>query len=224
MAEMTMKGWYDGKWEVPDWKFDGPPALIINHMQMGIVGTGEYSGAPHAQEAAAIQASDMIASQKKLIDAFRAKGYPVIFISVVPNPFGRLPKWGFIYDMNAAKAPVGHVDKEKVRASCEVIPELGRRSDELLLYHTGCCPFTGSNLEDCLRKLGSEELVLAGFTAHSTLYNTVVQATNHWYSVVVARDATGAPERDADCAEIVLNKMMRMWGLVTTSDDIIAHL
>ena len=43
-------------------------------------------------------------------------------------------------------------------------------------------------------------------------------------SVVVPRYATGAPERDADCAEVVLNKMMRMWELVTTVDDLIAHL
>jgi nicotinamidase-related amidase len=224
MAEMAMKGWYDGKWEVPEWKFDGKPALIINHMQMGIVGTGAFSGAPHAQEAKTIEDNDIIGYQKKLLAAFRKKGLPVIFISVVPNPFGKLPKWGFIYEMNGEKAPVGHVDKPKVRELAEVIPELGRLPEELLLYHTGCCPFTGSNLEDALRKYGCEELVLAGFTAHSTLYNTVVQATNHWYSVVVARDATGAPERDADCAEIVLNKMMRMWGLVTTTEDIIAHL
>jgi hypothetical protein len=33
-----IKGWDTGEWEVPEWSFDGNPALIINYMQMGIAG------------------------------------------------------------------------------------------------------------------------------------------------------------------------------------------
>jgi len=224
MADMKMPGWTDGKWKVPRWKFDGNPALIINHMQVGIVGTGEFSGAPHEQEAKSIKDGDIIGYQKKLMKAFREKKLPVIFISVVPNPVGVLPKWGFIFEMNAAKAPAGHLNNPRVDEVTQVVPELGRKPSEPLLYHTGSCPFTGSHLDDVLRHHGVKDLVLAGFTAHSTIYNSVVQATNLGYSVVVPREATGAPERDKDCAEIVLNKMIRMWGLVTTVDDVIAHL
>lgn len=224
MADMAIPGWKDGKWKVPKWKFDGNPALIINHMQVGIVGTGEFSGSPHEQEAKSIEEGDIIGYQKKLLKAFRGKKLPIIFVSVIPNPIGILPKWGFIFEMSAAKAPAGRLNNAKLAKLTEVIPELGRRPDEQLVYHTGTCPFTGSHLEEVLRHHGVKDLVLCGYTAHSTIYNTVVQATNHWYSVVVPREATGAPERDKDCAEIVLNKMIRMWGLVTTVDDVIAHL
>jgi nicotinamidase-related amidase len=106
----------------------------------------------------------------------------------------------------------------------QVIPALGRQPEELLLGHTGTCLFTGSNLNEVLRRHGVTDLVITGFTAHSTVYNSVIQATDMYYSVVVPGDSTGSPGRDAACAEIVLNQMMRMYALVTTTDDVIAHL
>ena len=30
MADIAIKGWQDGKWEVPEWRFDGKPALLIS--------------------------------------------------------------------------------------------------------------------------------------------------------------------------------------------------
>ena len=45
-------GWSTGEWKVPEWKFDGRPALIINHMQEGIVGSGKFTGAPATRMAA----------------------------------------------------------------------------------------------------------------------------------------------------------------------------
>ena len=226
MADLDdkIKGWSTGEWEVPEWSFDNKPALVINHMQVGIAGTGEFSGAPHSQEKKQMDALGTIEQQKKLIAAFRERGLPVIFMSVVPRPINYLPKWGFIFEMNQLVGPLGHLDNPKTTELTEVIPELGRLPEEPLLYHTGNSPMTGSHLEEYLRQFGVTEVVLTGWTAHSTLYNSVVQLTNHWFSVVVPADATGAPDRDMDCADIVLRKMMRMWGLVTTVDDVIAHL
>jgi nicotinamidase-related amidase len=222
--EHVIPGWVDGKWEVPEWSFDGNPALVINHMQVGIAGTGEFSGAPHSQEKKAMDALGTIEQQKKLIAAFRERKLPVVFMSVIPDPIGYLPKWGFIFEMSKLKAPKGQLNNPKLAELTEVMPEMGRRPEEPLFYHTGHSPLTGNHLEEYLRQFCVRDIVLTGWTAHSTLYNSIIQFTNHWYSVVVPRDATGAPERDQDCADVVLNKMMRMWGLVTTVDDVIAHL
>jgi nicotinamidase-related amidase len=222
--EHVIPGWVDGKWEVPEWSFDGNPALIINHMQVGIAGTGEFSGAPHSQEKKAMDRLGTIERQKKLIAAFRERNLPLVFMSVIPDPIGYLPKWGFIFEMSKLKAPKGQLNNPKLAELTEVMPEMGRRPEEPLFYHTGHSPLTGNHLEEYLRQFCVRDIVLTGWTAHSTLYNSMIQFTNHWYSVVVPRDATGAPERDQDCADVVLNKMMRMWGLVTTVDDVIAHL
>jgi nicotinamidase-related amidase len=222
--EDIIPGWTDGKWEVPEWSFTGRPALVINHMQMGIAGSGKFSGAPYEQEKKAMDELDTIAMQKKLIAAFREKKLPVIFVSVMSDPINYLPKWGFIFEMSKLTAPKGYLDNPELAEGCKIMPELGKLPEEPVFYHTGHSPMTGTHLEEYLRQFGVMDIVLTGWTAHSTLYNSMLQFTNHWYSVVVPRDATGAPERDADCAEIVLNKMMRMWGLVTTVDDVIAHI
>jgi len=226
MADLKgiIPGWETGEWKVPEWSFDGNPALIINHMQVGIAGTGEYSGAPFEQEVKAMKKLGTIEKQKKLIAAFRERNLPVIFVSVIANAIGFIPKWGFILEMTRLKAPKGNLDNPRVKELCEVIPELGRLPEEPLFYHTSHSPLTGNNLEHYLRNLGVKDIVLTGWTAHSTLYNSLIQFTDRYFSVVIPKDATGAPERDADCADIVLRKMARMWGLVTTVDDVIVHL
>jgi len=226
MAELSgiIPGWDNGDWEVPEWSFDGNPALVINHMQVGIAGTGKMSGAPFAQEKEAMERLNTIAMQKKLIAAFREKKLPVVFVSVIPNPIGYLPKWGHIFEMSKLTAPEGRLNNKDLDELTQIIPEMGKLPEEPLLYHTGHSPMTGSHLEEYLRQFGVRDIVMTGWTAHSTLYNSMVQLTNAWFSVVVPRDATGAPKRDEICAETVLNRMMRMWGLVTTVDDVIAHL
>ena len=218
-------GWSTGEWAVPVWKFDGRPALIINHMQQGIVGTGRFTGAPVEQQKAYLDSHpEIIGNQKKLLAAFREKGYPIVFISVIPDPIGYVPKWGFIFDMLRRCAPHGNPSNPEVAEMIEVIPELGRRPEEPLLGHTGTCLFTGSNLNEYLRHEGVTDLVITGFTAHSTVYNSVIQATDMYYSVVVPRDSTGSPGRDEQLAGVVLDQMMRMYALVTTTDEIISHL
>jgi len=226
MADLddVIPGWSTGEWEVPEWSFDSTPALVVNHMQVGIVGEGTFSGAPIAQERKQLERLGTIEKQKKLIAAFRERNLPVIFMSVVPNPIGYTPKWGFIFEMAGRVAPKGRTDNPDMAAAVKTIEEMGQLPHEPLLLHTGTSPMTGSHLEEYLRQFGTREIVMTGWTAHSTLYNSMVQLTNHWYSVVVPADATGAPDRDLDCSDIVLRKMMRMWGLVTSVDDVIERL
>jgi nicotinamidase-related amidase len=226
MADLddVIPGWSTGDWQVPEWSFDSTPALVVNHMQMGIVGTGQYSGAPIAQERKQMERLGTIKQQKKLIDAFRERNLPVIFMSVVPNPIGYVPKWGFIFQMVNNVVAAGRTDNPELAKAVQVIDEMGRLPHEPLLLHTGHSPMTGSHLEEYVRQFGTREIVMTGWTAHSTLYNSMVQLTDKWFSVVVPADATGAPDRDLEAADIVLKKMMRMWGLVTSVDDVIEHL
>jgi len=222
--EKEIPGWLDGKWEEGDWSFDGNPALVINHMQKGIAGGGKFSGAPYSQEKEAMDRLDTIAMQKKLIAAFRERNLPVIFVSVIPNPIGILPKWGHIFEMSRLCSPLGLLDNPEMADGCQIMPEMGRLPSEPVFYHTGHSPLTGNHLEDYLKFLHVTDIVLTGWTAHSTLYNSLLQFTNHWFSVVVPKDATGAPARDAECAEMVLRRMMWMYGLVSTVDNVIARL
>ena len=176
-----MKGWQDGKWEVPKWEFDGKPALLIMHMQQGSRVPGR-SPALRTSRKRNPSKRARFSITKKLLKAFRQKKLPIIFVSVVPNPIGFLPKWGFIFEMSRQKAPVGRLDNPALKAGTDLIPELDRQPGEYLLHHTGICAFTGSHLNDVLKHHEVHDLVLAGYTAHSTVYNAVVQAVDNWYS------------------------------------------
>jgi nicotinamidase-related amidase len=223
--DKAIPGWSTGKWTVPEWKFDRTPVLIINHMQEGIVGEGRISGAPKEQTHAYLDSHPyIIANQKKLLAAFREKKLPIFFISVVTNPVGAVPKWGFIFRMVSARSPLGTVDNPEVKELVQVIPEMGRRPEEPLLYHTLGGLFAGTSLEELMRPYGVQEMVITGFTAHSTVYNSVIEAIGKGYSVVIPRDSTGSPGRDQGCDEFVFDRLMPMYALVTTTDDVIKHL
>jgi nicotinamidase-related amidase len=229
MAELDgkIKGWADGKWAAPDqWSFDGRPALIVNHMQVGIVGQGQISGASRSQEETAVKKLGIVAKQKKLIDAFRERKLPIVFCSVVGTPIVGLPrpKWGFIWQMLDSSAPVGNVNNPAVYELAKTIPELGRRPEEPELYSSGMGPFSDTHLDAYLRHHGVKDIVYTGWTAHSTIYGSVLEATGLWYSVVVPGDATGSPERDKMAGDAVLQQMLWMYSMVTTVDDVIKHL
>ena len=82
-----------------DWKMDGKPALVIIHMQEGIVGKG---GVPGQYEE--IVKSGSIAREQALLQAFRKKGLPVIYVvtihaSAALSPAARFPAYGGIFRM-----------------------------------------------------------------------------------------------------------------------------
>jgi nicotinamidase-related amidase len=206
------------------WAIDGKSALIIAHMQQGIVGKGTYTPVTHESEIQAIKKYGVIEKQLALIRAFRQKRLPVIFVSVIPNPIGKLPAYGMVYKAIAKSKVIGKLDVELVRKEAEIIPEMGRRSSEPHLYHTGISAFTNSELDTVLKFEGVKTVVLAGWTAHSSVYNCCVAAAERWYSVIIPRDASGSPEHHRKAYEATMDIMAPCWALVTTTDDVIAHL
>ena len=83
-----------------EWKMEGKPALVLLHYQEGIIGKGTWIQGWYEPAKKACIASGMFENSKKLADAFRAKGLPVVFVNAIPNPFGKLPKYGYLMDKN----------------------------------------------------------------------------------------------------------------------------
>jgi nicotinamidase-related amidase len=115
-------------------------------MQMGIAGSGKFSGAPFAQEKKAMDELNTIAMQKKLIAAFREKNLPVIFVAVMSDPINYLPKWGFIFEMSKITAPKGYLDNPELAEGCKIIPELGRLGGTVFIHRHSL--MTGTHLEE----------------------------------------------------------------------------
>lgn len=233
----TITGWDDGEFQPPEhWEFDGNPALVVCHMQEGIVGRGKYgamfTGCPADQEYAYLDAHpEIIQNQQKLLKAFRDRGLPVIFVSTcMPTHTGFIPKWGTIWNMMKSRLSGSDLDRTNIFTnqalieSVQCIPEMERRPEEPVLVHTGTTAFTATDLDAILRYHGVNELVITGFTVHSTVLLTALTAADHYFSSVVPIDSTGSPGRDEHLGVIAKKYLLPHTAMATTTEDVINHL
>lgn len=219
-----------------DWKFDGKPALVVIHMQEGIVGKGAFVPGWFDAARRSIDECGMIDHTKDLLKAFREKGLPVIFVNAIPNPIGVVPAYGYLFrKIEDAEIAKPLLESQKVQDGVRVMPEMERRPEEPVLYNWLQGAFTQSGLDIVLKRMGVTTVVLTGFALHSVIYATCVQAGDLWYSTIVASDCTTPAVLTGDTTEIdeeidqlvskvVLGTMMKAIALVTDSKDIIEHV
>jgi nicotinamidase-related amidase len=198
-----------------NWKIHGKPALVILHMQEGI--TGKKGVVPGAAEI--IEKSGIIPRQQALLKAFRSRHLPVIFLSALhvsreQNPVGVLPAYGNLFKMIALAEQAPH--------NLDIIPEVAPQKGEPHLINWLLGAFNDSGLDQVLKVQHVDTLVLAGFATNMVVYTTTVQAVDLWYSVLVAGDACAA--MDPKSHEAALEFMFPNVAMVSTTDDIIAHL
>lgn len=200
-----------------EWKMKGKPALVILHMQQGII--GKRGNIPGLHEA--VQRSGIIPRQQALLKAFRDKALPVIFVRALhvassQDPCGVLPAYGSIFRLMESV--------QETPDSLEIIPELAPRPGEPILTNWLMGAFTNSGLDEVLKACGAETLVLAGCVTHMAVYTAALQAVDRWYSVIIAADACTAPSAQAKVEEMVLETMAPNIALVTSTEDVLAHL
>jgi nicotinamidase-related amidase len=206
-----------------DWKLDRKTALIVLHVQNRFT-----SGGPESPVTKAIKGSGMVERIQALLAAFRDKKYPVFFASVIGNPLGIPSAYGTMFK-NAVEPgkSIGvwdMINTDSQRKELEPIAELGRRSDEPLVINWRLSAFNLSGLDLLLRTRDIKNLVLTGFAGNVVVYNTAVSAVDLGYSVIIARDATAPVPGQQQAYDAVMEIMAPMISLVSTSDDIIAHL
>jgi len=210
-----------------DWKMNRRPALVLLHMQKGIVGKGDFIPGRNDKASKAIKESGMIERIQELLKAFRDKKLPVVFVSTFPNPLGVVPAYGWLMrNIEDAKIDPDLLHSERTRDGLDIIPEMNRRPDEPILWNWLLGGFSNSGLDLVLKQRDVKTVVLAGFAAHSVVYITGVQACDHWYSVVIPRDAStsGPGPKDRQAYDAVMDVMFSAFSLVTTTNDVIAHL
>jgi nicotinamidase-related amidase len=189
-----------------DWKMNGKPVLLILHMQNGF--------ASHYQEL--FTNSGVIRNQQALLQAFRSKSLPVIYVNVMPNPpiAGKLPAYGFIWEQTS-----GTTTTPK---DMEVIPELAPQPGEPVLINWPTGAFNNSGLDRALRLCGAETLVAAGFSTNGVVYSLMQGAADLYYSTILPRDASASASIKAH--EVFMDLIAPALSLVTTTEDVIAHL
>lgn len=204
-----------------EWKMDGKPGLAVLHMQENLLGEAAKHNPHYPAMSKAVAESGMVPRTRELLEAFRNRNLPIVFVNGCQGRGGlehRLPVYGRLFDMIRGELAM-LTDIEQAR---KPISELERKPDEPVLLNWLLGAFSYSGLDTWLRVNGVKTLVLTGFATQAVILNTTIQACDLWYSVVVPRDATTTWL--TALGETVLNELLPAYALVTTTEDIIAHL
>jgi nicotinamidase-related amidase len=175
---------------------DPQTALIVVDLQKGLAGaTPDFDL--------------MVQRSRALADAFRARGLPVVLVTVDGIVPGRTEQPARF----SGSAPPGYAD---------VLPELDPQPGDILVTKRSWGAFATTDLECQLRSLGVTQVVIAGVATGSGVEATARQAYEAGFNVTLAVDAMA--DRRADAHAYSIASVFPRLGETGTSADILALL
>jgi nicotinamidase-related amidase len=179
-------------------------ALVLIDLQEGIA---RRDTAPHG-------GGDVVSRSAALAAAFRARGLPVVLVTV-----------GWAADMADAPrqkhAAVIPAPADLV-AFATIVPELGRQPGDIEVRKHQWGAFHGTDLDVQLRRRGVSQIVLAGIATNMGVESTARAAWEHGYSIVFAEDATSS--FSTEMHRFAFEHIFPRLGLVTDSATVIDSL
>jgi ureidoacrylate peracid hydrolase len=158
---------------------------------------------------------------KRLADAFREAGRPVVYLAHVLKP-----------DYSDAAFPYWRVGIEPTsgnRTHCvegtwgaQIIDELTPQEGEHLVVKKGFGGFSNTPLDTVLRNFGVNTCVVSGVTTCACVSSTIRGGVEYNYRKILVSDAVAEVDRTTHEAE--LKTMGRLFADVKTIDEVIAML
>jgi biuret amidohydrolase len=198
-----------------EWTLTGKTALIVVHMQNAICKAPsplEFLGHCRATE------EDGIVSHiADLLAAFRRKGLPVVFLSACTPDDATFPIYGAFWSgLRESQA-----NKPGTR-DVEIIDELAPHDGEPVISNWPFDIFRRTDLEQLLRDQQVETVVLVGVSTGMAVGIAAYQVADRLFNLIVPSDAVTDGNRELH--EAIMSGIMPAISLVTTADDVIAHL
>ena len=187
--------------------FGRRPVMIIVDLQKGFTDPasplcGDYS--------------ELVAENKRLADACRAKGVPVVFTTVFYDGAPAQPAAIF-----QAKVPSLLVLKQG-SPYAEIDERLERGPKDTLIVKQFASAFWGTNLGSLLSSWQADTAIVTGVTTSGCVRATVVDALQHGYRVIVPRECSG--DRAPGPHEANLFDMNQKYADVVSNDDTVAYI
>jgi nicotinamidase-related amidase len=198
-----------------DWELVGKTALLFVHMQNAIVkAPSPLEPLGHIR---ATEEDKVIPRMEKLLAAFRTKGMPVVFVNAYTPEGAKLPVYGRFWPA-VSRQRVNYLDTPDV----QVIDELKPQASEPVFYNWPFGIFQGNDLEKWLAAQGIETIVLAGVATGMAVGVAAFALADRLFNIIVPSDT--ATDGNKELHEVIFKAMIPAVALVTTTDDVIAHL
>jgi nicotinamidase-related amidase len=157
-------------------------------------------------------AAQVVENSRKLAEAFRAQGAPVVYVRVDLNDFLKLP----------VDQPHNMGDKPLSAAASEIAPSAGFQPGDILLTKRHWGAFAGTDLEQQLKSRGVDTVALTGISTNVGVESTARQGTGLGFAFVVVEDACSA--QDADQHRFAFENTFPRLTRVRTTDEVLASL
>lgn len=160
------------------------------------------------------EADDVVAANARLLAAFRERGLPVFFTTVVYHSDDEAT----VFRRRLPALEVLKPCSDAVRVDSRLAPRVGER----LIEKCHASSFFGTDLTQRLKAAGVDSLVVTGLTTSGCVRATVVDGLQHDYPVFVPADAVG--DRNAEAHAANLHDMHAKYADVTDTQTVIAEL
>jgi nicotinamidase-related amidase len=159
--------------------------------------------------------TDAVVATRRVLDAARAKGLPVVFTTIGYEPslkdgglwLQKIPSLG---DLQIGGRWV------------EIDPRLGAREDETIVLKKGASAFFGTNLPSILVSQGVDSVVLCGATTSGCIRATAIDLLQYGYPTIVPRDCVA--DRAQAPHEANLFDINAKYADVVSVDDALEYL
>ncbi|MEU6299867.1 cysteine hydrolase [Streptomyces erythrochromogenes] len=188
-------------------------ALLTVECQNGVVGEG--SALPELAKEA--RDSGMLERVAALVDAARGAGVQVLHAVAERRPDGLGANTNARLFRAAGRLPVRQLTGSR---AVEVAAPITVAERDLVVRRLhGLSPMAGTDLDALLRNLGIRTLVVTGVSSNIAIPNTVFDAVNLGYRVVVPADAiAGVP---ASCTAEVIRNSLALVAAITTAEALL---
>jgi nicotinamidase-related amidase len=177
-------------------------ALVLIDLQNAVLG---MNTAPYTTV-------QVVANSKKLAEAFRASGAPVVYVRVDLNDFMKLP----------VDQPHNMGDKPIPAIASEIAPSADFQPGDILVTKRHWGAFAGTDLEQQLKARGVDTVVLTGISTNAGVESTARQGTGLGFAFVLVEDACAG--QDAEHHRFAFEQTFPRLARVSATDEVITAL